>query len=389
MTQEIVHGLPSPSAEEREHSDKLRRAIRSAIDNAGGLIPFSQFMQLALYSAGGGYYASGSVKFGEQGDFITAPELGSLFARCLAKQIAQVLNQVNGGEILEVGAGSGALALQLLRTLSAQNELPPRYQILETSAELSHRQHELLAKHVPHLLHHIEWISQLPDKFNGVILANEVVDAIPVDRFTIINDQVQGVGVAWGQDGFRDAAYTVTGSNWNVIRNLNLPENYCSEAGFQREAWMRSIGACLQSGAVIIVDYGFPRHEYFHPQRSGGTLMCHYRHRSHFDPYLYVGLQDITAHVDFTALADGAAASGLSLAGFTSLASFLLALGILDIIEPIIQTSTIQHVAIAQEVKKLTLPSEMGELFKVLAVGKNLRYPLEGFAHSDRRGRLL
>ena len=381
-------GLPAPSAEQREHSERLQRTIRQAIVDAGGLIPFSRFMELALYSPQGGYYVSGSRKFGEHGDFITAPELGDLFARCLARQVAQVLDQLQGGDILEVGAGSGALALQLLRALAARGQLPGRYCILETSAELVQRQQELLGHHVPHLLASISWLSALPDRFSGVVLANEVVDAIPVDRFTVVNNQVQAVGVAWDQNGFKDALYAADGANWDAIRHLNLPEHYRSEAGFQREAWMQAVGHCLESGAVVVVDYGFPRREYYHPQRTGGTLMCHYRHRSHPDPYLNVGLQDITAHVDFTGLADSAVTAGLTLLGFTTQASFLLALGILDIIAPHMPADTADNLAASQQVKKLTLPSEMGELFKVLAAGRGLRHPLQGFTQLDHRGRL-
>lgn len=388
MIQPNTPGLPLPSSAEQEHSDELQSTIRGVIDDAGGLITFSRFMELALYSPLGGYYAAGSQKFGEHGDFITAPELGNVFAQCLGRQVAQVLNWLDGGEIMEIGAGSGVLALQLLHTLAAQDRLPKHYFILEASADLARRQHELLVKHIPQIVSRVRWLTELPDQFDGVILANEVADAMPVDRFKILNGQVHGIGVAWGTNGFTDATYIVDDATWDTISNLNLPEGYSSEAGFQRQAWMQTIGECLQTGVVIVVDYGFPHHEYFHPQRSSGTLMCHYRHRSHFDPYVYVGLQDITAHVDFTALAESAVVSGLSLLGFTTQASFLLSLGILDVIEPIMQANAAEKIAITQEVKKLTLPSEMGELFKVMAAGKGIHHPLTGFTQTDHRGRL-
>lgn len=381
-------GLPLPSVEEQLRSDRLRGVVRTAIADAGGLITFSQFMELALYSVRDGYYASDSQKFGEHGDFVTAPELGSLFARSLSRQIAQVRSDLGGGDIMEVGGGSGRLALELLRNLCAQDSAPDRYHILETSASLAHRQRELLSTHAPELMPRVNWLGELPQEFNGVIVANEVVDAIPVDRFVIENGRPRGIGVAWDSGDFVDASYLVNGANWDTIRSFDLPEGYISEAGFQREAWMRSIADCLQTGVILIIDYGFPRHEYFHPQRNGGTLMCHYRHRSHFDPYIYIGLQDITAHVDFTGLAQSAIASELTLLGFTTQASFLLSLGILDDIEPAMLIDSVERLAATQELKKLTLPSEMGELFKVVAVGRGLQHPLKGFAHMDHRGRL-
>ena len=388
MTEHQALGLPEPNAEALEHSATLRRVIDDAIEASGGLIPFSRFMELALYSPEGGYYVSGLRKFGEQGDFITAPELGDVFARCLARQLAQVLDGLDNREVLEVGAGSGVLAMQLLKELDKSYELPSLYSILEVSPELSRRQFQLLQQEVPEHIDRIRWLSELPDTFSGVIVANEVVDALPVDRFTVKNGDVLGVGVAVGERGFIDATYTVDHARWDAIRKLDLADGYSSEVGFQQQAWLRSLGDRLKSGVIIVIDYGFPCHEFFHPQRSKGTLMCHYRHRSHGDPYINVGLQDITAHVDFTALAKAASESGLSLLGFTSQASFLLSLGILDIIAPEMQGNTAHTIEISQQVKKLTLPSEMGELFKVMVVGVGFEQPLLGFVLADHRSRL-
>ena len=388
MSEHQALGLPEPNAEALEHSARLKRVIDDAIEASGGLISFSRFMEFALYSPEGGYYVSSLRKFGEQGDFITAPELGDVFARCLAKQLAQVLDGLGNGEVLEVGAGSGMLAMQLLKELDKSYKLPSLYSILEVSPELSRRQPQLLQQEVPRYVDRIRWLSELPDTFTGVIVANEVVDAVPVDRFTVRNGEVLGVGVAVGESGFVDATYTVDHARWDSIRNLDLADGYSSEVGFQQQAWLRSLGDRLKSGVIIVIDYGFPCHEFFHPQRSKGTLMCHYRHRSHGDPYINVGLQDITAHVDFTALAKAARESGLSLLGFTNQASFLLSLGILDTIAPEMQGNTAHTIKITQQVKKLTLPSEMGELFKVMVVGIGFEQPLLGFALADHRSRL-
>ena len=388
MSEHRPFGLPVPDDQALEHSAKLKSAINDAIDAAGGLISFSQFMELALYSSLGGYYVSGLRKFGEYGDFVTAPELGDVFARCLARQAAQVLGDLDNGEVLEVGAGSGVLAMQLLKELDEQEGLPVRYSILEVSPELSRRQFQLLQQQVPEYINRVRWLSELPDGFSGVVVANEVVDALPVDRFTIKNGEVLGVGVAVGENGFVDATYAVDHSKWDAIRSLNLADGYSSEVGFQQQAWLRSLGDRLQSGVIIVIDYGFPCHEFFHPQRCNGTLMCHYRHHSHSDPYINVGLQDITAHVDFTALARAAGETGLSLLGFTNQASFLLSLGILDVIAPEMQSKTAHTIEISQQVKKLTLPSEMGELFKVMVVGVGVEQPLLGFALADHRSRL-
>ncbi|MDJ0955235.1 MAG: SAM-dependent methyltransferase [Arenicellales bacterium] len=380
--------LPEPDDQSLEHSARLKSVINDAIDAAGGLIPFSQFMEIALYSPLGGYYLSGSRKFGEEGDFVTAPELGDVFARCLAKQVAQVLDGLENGEVLEIGAGSGVLAMQLLKELDKHYELPSRYSILEVSPELSRRQFQLLQQRVPEYADRVRWLSELPNTFSGVVVANEVVDALPVDRFTVKKGDVFGVGVAVRESSFADATYAVDHAKWDAIRKLNLADGYSSEVGFQQQAWIRSLGDRLKSGVIIVIDYGFPCHEFFHPQRCNGTLMCHYRHHSHSDPYINVGLQDITAHVDFTALAGAACESGLSLLGFTNQASFLLSLGILDIIAPEMQGNTAHTIEITQQVKKLTLPSEMGELFKVMVVGIGFEQPLLGFALADHRSRL-
>jgi SAM-dependent MidA family methyltransferase len=380
--------LPRPEDGELEKSELLAGVIRGEIRGSGGLIPFSRFMDLALYSAPFGYYASGSLKFGERGDFITAPELGDLFAKCLASQVVQILDKLNDGNILEVGAGSGILAAQLLEALAESGKLPPGYEILEVSASLEQRQRQTLQARVPQYMDRVQWLTELPPNFKGVILANEVADALPVERFHICNGLVQGIGVGWENGDFVDKTYAADEPRWDAIRELDLAENYRSEVSFHGQAWMRTLAECLESGVLLVVDYGYPAPEYYHPQRAEGTLMCHFRHHAHADPYIHVGLQDITAHVNFTALAKCAHDSGLSLLGFSNQASFLLSLGILDVIETDMQATGTASMLLGQQVKRLTLPSDMGELFKVLAVGAGIEGPLAGFALTDHRNRL-
>ncbi len=380
--------LPRLEDGEQECSEHVVSAIREEIRGSGGLIPFSRFMDLALYSVPYGYYVSGSRKFGERGDFITAPGLGDLFAKCLARQVVQILDQLNDADILELGAGSGILAAQLLEALAKSGKLPSTYRILEVSASLEQRQRKTLQTRVPQHMDRVQWLTELPLNFNGVILANEVVDALPVERFHICGGQVQGIGVGWENGGFVDRAYAIDDPGWEEIRQFDLAENYRSEVGFYGQAWMRTLAGCLQSGLLLVVDYGYPAQEYYHPQRRDGTLMCHFRHHAHADPYTHVGLQDITAHVDFTALTRCAHEAGLSLLGYSNQASFLLSLGILDVIESGMQVIGPDSMLLGQQVKRLTLPSDMGELFKVLAVGTGTEGSLAGFKLADHSNRL-
>ena len=380
------------SAEERTLNAQLVEIIRGEITQSSGVIPFSRFMEIALYQPGCGYYVSGTRKFGEGGDFVTAPELGELFAGCLARQVTEILDAIGGGEVLELGGGSGKLAADLIDAFGQMGRPAPKYRILEISPELQHRQRDRLALRCPHHLPQVEWLTALPTDFHGVILANEVVDALPVERFHMHESIVEGLGVGWKDGEFVDRAFAAESADWAPVRelaqNLSLAEGYQSEYAVQAQAWMASMAECLSSGVLIVVDYGYPEREYYHPQRSQGTLMCHYRHRAHSDPYSHVGLQDITAHVNFSALANRAHESGLSVLGYTNQASFLLSLGILDIMESRCTGDAVDTMKLSQEVKKLTLPSEMGEMFKVLAVGLGVDAGLSGFAMADSRHRL-
>ena len=352
-------------------------------------------MHEAMYAPGLGYYVSGWQKFGEDGDFVTAPEMGDLFGQCLADQCIEVLQMIDSGEVLEFGAGSGALAVTMLKHMEKRDVLPERYLILELSPSLRNQQEQLLAEKVPNSVDRVAWLEALPESsFRGVMIANEVLDAIPVRCFVLDEkgavlergaalDTENTVGFTWATQAADDTLKRLVVERVNH-ETVNSP--YQSEVNLQAEAWVKSLAACLEKGAVLLIDYGFPRHEFYHPDRDQGTLMCHTEHRSHGNPFVRTGLQDITAHVDFTAMADSALAAGLQLAGFTNQASFLIALGILDKID--VEASASQQLVLAQQVKKLTMPHEMGELFKVLGLTRGVDQPLQGFTQYDQTQRL-
>lgn len=359
----------------------------------GGSIEFVRFMEIALYQPGLGYYVSGAPKLGQCGDYITAPELGDLFANCVARQCAQVLDAIGGGDILEGGAGSGALAAGVLNVLEQRDSLPHQYQILEVSPVLRVRQRQTLEQRVPHLLHRVRWIEeQVSPGFRGVMLANELLDAMPAVRFhveskgfAVAHVALEGDGFGWRKAPAHDAA---TQCMQERLGSRGLPTGYRSEIALQAEAWVRTLGRALAKGVMLIIDYGFPRHEFYHPQRVDGTLMCHYRHRAHDDPLILVGLQDITVHVDFSALAHAALEADLDVYGYTQLAPFLMSLGLLELIDDAGARPVQYGLALTQQVKKLTLPSEMGELYKVIALGRGVDVPLMGFQMQDHRARL-
>jgi SAM-dependent MidA family methyltransferase len=379
--------LPEPSAEEIEHSKRLIEAIKSEM--RAGPISFTRFMELALYAPGLGYYGAGKTKFGESGDFITAPELGNVFARCLARQCQQVLRELGGGDILEAGAGSGALAADLLAELERLQQLPTSYYILEVSPDLRERQRRRIKQAVPHLLERAQWLDRFPSQgIEGVVLANELLDAMPVALFRVTDNDIMERYVSDTEDGFGWSDQPAAAPVRERVSGFDLPPDYCSEINFTAEAWIRSAAQTLKRGVMLLFDYGFPAHEYYHPQRTGGTLMCHYRHRAHTDPLVLVGLQDITAHIDFTAMAQAAVDSGLDVLGYTAQAPFLMASGLDELMSRSDVDDTRTHLELTNQIKKLTLPSEMGELFKVLALGKGFDESLIGFQLQDRRDRL-
>jgi SAM-dependent MidA family methyltransferase len=343
---------------------QARARIEAEIAAAGGWISFARYMQLALHEPGVGYYASGARKFGAGGDFVTAPELGPLFGRTLARELRAF------DRILEIGAGSGALA----DVLADGRE----YLILETSADLIRRQKKKLGNRVRH-------IDRLPEGFSGAVIANEVVDAMPVhmvywaDRGVF--ERGVGTGLTW-------AERPASGELLATAKQIEVPASYVSEIGLEARAWMRTLAQMLEKGAVFVIDYGFPHREYYHPQRSTGTVMCHHRHQAHADPFARPGEEDITAHVDFTALAEAAHDAGAEILGYTSQAQFLVNCGITDVLGEANAENALHYAPIAAQAQKLLSPAEMGELFKVLAVGKNLTAPLLGFSRGDRRASL-
>lgn len=380
--------FPPPTAEELAHSGKLQRRMREEIAACGGRIAFARFMELALYAPGLGYYAAGKHKFGGQGDFITAPEMGPVFARCLARPCQSILTGLGSGDILEVGAGSGVLAADLLLELESLNSLPQHYFILELSAELKARQTETLRDKASHLLNRVHWLEALPAGFRGIVLANELLDAMPVERFKVNENGVQQLYVAWENDRFIWREQPADAAIRTRIETLALTPVYTSEINLQAQAWMRSVADILKQGVVLLIDYGFPRAEFYHLQRAQGTLMCHYRHRAHDDPLMLIGLQDITAHVDFTAIAEAAVETGLALLGYTSQTAFLIGCGLEQLVAGSDPEKTREHLELTQQIKKLTSPHEMGELYKAIALGRGIKEPILGFSVRDRRGRL-
>ena len=386
---EALARLPEPDEEAREHSMALIQLIVDDIAAAGGRISFARYMEQALFAPGLGYYSAGSQKFGASGDFVTAPEISSLFSRCLARQTAEVLENLGGGAVLEVGAGSGIMAADLLAELAALGALPDHYFLLELSADLRQRQRETLARMVPQLLDRVRWLDSLPEGgFCGVVLANELLDALPVHLFRVEAGGLTERCVGWQDGRFQWCSAEI--SDAALAQRLatlskGLPEGYESEFNLAAGGWIGSIAGMLQAGVVLLIDYGFPRHEYYHPQRDRGTLMCHYRHRAHDDPFVYPGLQDITAHVDFTAVAEGAVDTGLDVLGYNTQGLFLLANGITELAQ---LDDEREQLRLAQQVRTLTLPGDMGELFKVMALGRGYDAPLRGFALQDLRGKL-
>lgn len=373
--------------EEIEHLKELKTLIRKEIEVKGS-ISFARFMELALYAPGLGYYSAGWHKLGSQGDFVTAPEISPLFAKCIARQALQILSAFQEKTILELGAGTGRFAKDLLLELEKLNALPDHYFILEVSADLRQRQKELLTAECPHLLGRIQWLESLvPDSIEGIIFANEVMDAFPVHCFRIEDEGVFERCVTWQQDNFTWINVPASAQLAESIAPLQLPEGYESEINFMISPWIASCASALKKGVILLFDYGYGRAEYYHSDRSMGTLMCYRAQTRHDDPFLWVGAQDMTAHVDFTTVAEAAIDANLQLAGYTTQAAFLFSCGLIQVSEETPLTIEEQFHQ-GQMIKKLILPSEMGEAIKVMALTKTYDQPLKGFALQDRRGDL-
>jgi len=381
----ITDQLPSPDTDALQHSAKLAAHIHSFIANAGGSVSFANYMEAVLYTPGLGYYSGGAKKFGQAGDFVTAPEISPLFAQTVARQVAEVLD-ITQGEILELGAGTGRLACDLLKSLQALDMLPARYSILEVSADLRAVQQSSIERLLPpELAQKVCWLDSLPEEFSGVVLANEVLDALPVHIAHQTERGLMERTVATDGKGFTWAESVANGQLKKIAESLNLPVGYITEINLAATGLINSLASMLQQGLILMVDYGFSRQEYYHPQRSQGTLMCHYRHYAHGDPFLYPGLQDVTAHVDFTGVAEAAAANQLELAGYCSQAQFLINCGITDILAAVSPHDMARYAPLASQAQKLLSPAEMGELFKVIAMTKALELPLLGFTQGDKR----
>jgi len=376
--------LPEPSPEAREHSDRVAGHIRGEIAASGGWISFARYMELALYAPGLGYYSAGSRKLGKPGDFVTAPEISPLYGQTLARQVREVLD-AGFDEVLEVGAGSGALAATLLEELERAGRTPRNYLILELSADLRERSRDTLASRVPHLLERVAWLNRLPPAFSGVVLGNEVLDAMPVHVVRTQGGRVEEGGVGVRSDRLDWSWRVASGELLKAAQALELPEGFRTEIQLAARGFMRSLAGVLEKGAALFVDYGFPEKEFYHPQRKDGTLMCHYRHHAHADPFFLPGLQDITSHVDFSAIAASARSGGLELLGYTGQAQFLVNCGITEVMSRTPPEDEARFLPLANQANRLMSPAEMGELFKVIALGREFAAPLLGFREGDRR----
>ena len=365
--------LPAPTGDALAHTLACAAMLREEIAKANGWLSFARFMALALYAPGLGYYAAGARKFGADGDFVTAPEISPLFGQCLAKSIADVLHET-GGDVLELGPGSGKLACDILRALDEVGALPRKYYLLEVSADLRERQQQAIAALPAHLAQRAEWLDALPQEFIGAMVANEVLDVIPAHLVTFSSGWIfeRGVAVKEGAFAWQDVPALPKELNASVaqIQNEYLdrtpPENYLTEVAPAVGALVASLAQAVKHGALIFIDYGFRGAEFYHPSRIAGTLMCHYRHYAHTDPFLYPGLQDITAHVDFTSVAEAALAAGMQLAGYTTQGQFLIASGLTDLLAKADPNDAAPYLRLTNQVQRLVSPAEMGEFFKVI-----------------------
>jgi SAM-dependent MidA family methyltransferase len=379
--------LPEPSADARAASEALSAIIAAEIAARGGWMPFARYMELALYAPGLGYYSGGSRKFGAEGDFLTAPELTPLYGQALARQVAQVL-AASSPLVMEAGAGSGRLAADLLLALDALGCAPEHYRILELSGELRARQQATLNERAPQFAGRVEWLDELPERFSGCLIGNEVLDAMPTHGLRWSEEAQPEVferGVSVEQGRLAIAERPATAALLAAAKAMPVTAPYRGEISLAARAWVSELARRLERGAMLLIDYGLPRHELYHPQRDGGTLRCHYRHRVHEDPLWFPGLSDITSHVDFTTVAEAGFEAGLDVLGYTTQANFLINCGIGELLGPEVgDGGTATDLRARGAVNVLISPNEMGELFKVIALGRGVPEPLLGFARSDR-----
>jgi SAM-dependent MidA family methyltransferase len=389
--------LPSPAEDALAHSRAMSAVIRERIAEAGGWIGFSEYMNLALYSPGLGYYSAGAEKFGQTGDFVTAPEISPLFGRCIARSLAGLIQASDSGAVLELGAGTGSMAAEILRALERIDSLPFRYQILEISADLRARQQSTIHERIPSQAHRVEWLNELPENgITGVILANEVLDALPVTRFDVDQGGLRELGVSVAGDSFGWRPYPASDGVRDRVSEIEnalgapLPAGYASEYCPSLPAFVDRLSRSLDRGLMLLIDYGLPRREYYHRDRSSGTLSCHYRHRVHADPFFYPGLQDITAWVDFTAVAEAADAAGMQIMGYTNQANYLLAAGAEQELAAATETAGAEvdlrtRLQMSSQLQTLMMPGQMGERFKVMGLCRELDRVPPGFSGRDFR----
>ena len=391
MQQPQTLSLPEPNAESAMHCERVAEFIRGRIRDTGGQISFAEYMHHCLYAPGLGYYTAGSAKFGGAGDFVTAPEISSLFGTILARQCAEVLEQLESPSILEIGAGSGKLAVDILKALAESGTLPEKgYKILDVSADLRNRQESFLRREVPELLNNIEWLDALPEEFSGVVIANEVLDALPVERFVRREQGIAQVCVATDGDGFGLVEREAPGMLAAAVEKIEafigqaLPNGYASEVCVAAPQWTADVCGSLRDGAAFLFDYGTSRREYYAADRSGGWLRCHFRHHAHDNPLILQGIQDLTSWVDFTAIAEAAVDNGLDITGFVPQAQFLIGGGLDKYLADFAELPTDAQLKLSAEIKLLTLPAEMGENFKCLGLSRGNLQPPSAFEFGDR-----
>ena len=382
--------LPDPDALSAAHCEQVTAFIRQQIKNGGGSISFAEFMQHALYAPGLGYYAAGSTKFGAAGDFVTAPEVSSVFGHVVARQCAEVLDQVEDGAVLEFGAGSGRLAADVLARLETLDSLPVAYRILEVSADLRERQEKYLRQQVPDLAQLVSWLDTPPVGHRGVILANEVLDALPVERFLRRGAGVMQQRVSAEPGGLEFIEAPAPALLENAVFELEadlggtLPDGYASEICLALPDWIAQLEAGLDEGVAFLFDYGVSRHEYYAAERADGWLRCHFRHHAHNDPLILPGIQDLTAWVDFTRVAEAAADAGFEVAAYSAQAQFLMSGGLEDEMSDFAALALEAQLELSQQIKTLTLPGEMGEHFKCMALRKGTCRTPSAFTLADR-----
>ena len=386
--------LPATDADSTAHSRRVADAIGQRIDAAGGSISFGDYMQQALYAPGLGYYTAGNRKFGADGDFVTAPELSPLFGRVVARQCVAVLDALGGGDVLELGAGSGRMAADMLRLMADLDRLPASYSILEVSPELTERQRDYLADAIPAHAARVRWLDRLPTDFRGVIVANEVLDALPVERFVRRESGAGELRVVRDGDGFAASTAPASPALEAALAELEasldapLPVGYRSEICLALPDFVAGLATSLAAGAVLLLDYGLERRSYYAADRSGGWLRCHFRHRVHDDPFVLPGVQDITAWVDFTAVATALADAGLDIGGYVTQAQFMLGGGLAEELADIAERPPDEQAELSGQVKLLTLPGEMGEHFKCVFATRDVDCRPAAFAAGDRTHRL-